>query len=73
MIDEKKALNDENKQYQEFINEKREEMKPLQTALGSLRNGGNGAEKGYGLCSSEEELNQLVSLRNEYIENTTLF
>lgn len=40
------------------MGEKRKEMEPLQQALGKLRNRG---EKGVGLCSSEEELNYLVS------------
>lgn len=59
LLDEVKAFNDENAQYWAFINEKREEIKPLQTALGSLR-GGGGGEKGSSICSSEEELNQLI-------------
>lgn len=41
---------------------KRKEMEPLQTALGKLRGSKNAAtEKGVGLCSSEEELNEAVS------------
>uniref|UniRef100_A0A803N250 Proton pump-interactor 1 n=2 Tax=Chenopodium quinoa TaxID=63459 RepID=A0A803N250_CHEQI len=58
LYDELNAFKDEGSQYRAFINEKREEMKPLQSALGSLR--GSGGEKGYGICSSEEELNQRI-------------
>uniref|UniRef100_A0A803LVD1 Uncharacterized protein n=1 Tax=Chenopodium quinoa TaxID=63459 RepID=A0A803LVD1_CHEQI len=58
LYDELNAFKDEGSQYRAFINEKREEMKPLQSALGSLR--GGGGKKGYGICSSEEELNQRI-------------
>ena len=53
------TLGEEKSQYQEFIEQKRKEMKPLQDALGDLR--GPGREKGVGICSSEEELNSIVS------------
>ncbi|KAL2944329.1 Proton pump-interactor 1 [Bienertia sinuspersici] len=59
LINELKAFNEESSQYWAFINEKREAMRPLQSALGSLR-GGGGGEKGVGICSSEEELNHLI-------------
>lgn len=58
LINEMQAFNGESSQNRAFINEKREEMKPLQNALGSLR--GSGGEKGFGICSTEEELNQLI-------------
>lgn len=62
LFGEMNVLKNENNQYREFISEKRKEMKPLQTALGTLRGGGSGGEKGFSICSSEEELNQIVSL-----------
>nr|CAD1833997.1 unnamed protein product [Ananas comosus var. bracteatus] len=56
-----RPLTSENKQYNEAMNEKMKEMEPLQTALGKLRNANNAVrEKGIGLCSSEEELNDLI-------------
>jgi hypothetical protein len=44
------------------MDEKRKEMEPLQQALGQLR-GANygGKDRRTGLCSSEEELNDVVS------------
>ncbi|GMH05642.1 hypothetical protein Nepgr_007482 [Nepenthes gracilis] len=51
----------EMKQYNMVMNEKRNEIKPLQEALGSLRGANNvEREKGAGICSSEEELNNLI-------------
>ncbi|GMH24951.1 hypothetical protein Nepgr_026794 [Nepenthes gracilis] len=56
-----RPLHDERKQYNIVMDEKRNEMKPLQEALGSLRGSNNvGREKGVGICSSEEELNELI-------------
>lgn len=53
----------EKRQYSEAMNEKMKEMEPLQNALGKLRNENNAVrEKGMGLCSSEEELNNRVSM-----------
>ncbi|XP_074290408.1 proton pump-interactor 1-like [Silene latifolia] len=52
------SLGEEKSQYQEFIDQKRKEMKPLQDALGDLR--GPGREKGVAICSSEEELNAII-------------
>ena len=57
-----KPLSSENKQFWLLRDEKRKEMEPLQQALGKLRsNNSVNREKGVGLCSSEEELNNLVS------------
>ena len=60
LYEEINVLSDENQQYRAFITEKRKEMKPLQSALGTLR--GGGGEKGFSICSSEAELNQIVSI-----------
>lgn len=57
LIAELKSLNAENSQYWEAINEKRQEMKPLQDALGTLR--GSARERG-GICSTEDELNEVI-------------
>ncbi|XP_059664636.1 proton pump-interactor 1-like [Cornus florida] len=51
-----KPLKVENKQFREILDEKKKEMEPLKKALGNLR----GRERGAGLCSSEEELDNLI-------------
>eukprot|EP00257_Ricinus_communis_P028257 XP_025015671.1 proton pump-interactor 1 isoform X2 [Ricinus communis] len=52
-----RTLRNENDQYKTIFDEKRKEMEPLQQALGKLRT--NNAARG-GLCSSEEELNDII-------------
>uniref|UniRef100_A0A1D1Y7U6 Proton pump-interactor 1 n=1 Tax=Anthurium amnicola TaxID=1678845 RepID=A0A1D1Y7U6_9ARAE len=59
VISQLKPLTAEDKQYRVIIDGKRKEMEPLQAALGKLRNANN-AERGMGLCSSEEELDNLI-------------
>lgn len=59
VISQLKALTSENKQFRGIIDEKRKEMEPLHQALGKLR--GARGERGI-ICSSEEELDDLVSL-----------
>ncbi|XP_057993327.1 proton pump-interactor 1 [Hevea brasiliensis] len=58
LLGQVKALRNENVQYKTIFNEKKKEIEPLQQALGKLRNTNN-AGRG-GLCSSEEELNDLI-------------
>ena len=61
LISQLKPLTTEDKRYRMAIDEKRKGMKLLHAAFGKLRNANNAArEKGVGLCSSEEELNDLV-------------
>jgi len=59
LISQIKSLRDDNKQYQSIVDEKIKEIEPLQQALGTLRSTSNSG-RGGGLCSSEEELNNLV-------------
>lgn len=68
IITQLKALGDENKQFNMIADEKRKEMEPLHDALGKLRNG-NSAGRGSGICSSEEELNELVSWLFKHIDH----
>lgn len=42
-----------------MFDEKRKEMEPLQQALGKLRSN-DGGTRGPGICSSEQELNDMV-------------
>ncbi|KAF8413867.1 hypothetical protein HHK36_001861 [Tetracentron sinense] len=61
VISQLKPLTLEDKQFRMIVGEKRKEMEPLQQALGKLRNANNASrERGVGLCSSVEELNDLI-------------
>lgn len=60
LIAQIRSLSVENKQFRTIMDEKRKEMEPLQQALGKLRGASGGRERGSGICSSEEELNDLV-------------
>lgn len=64
IFSELKALREESRQFKAMMDEKKKEMEPLQQALGKLRYSNSGARSG-GLCSSEEELNEVV--RSNYI------
>uniref|UniRef100_A0A7N0RES9 Proton pump-interactor 1 n=1 Tax=Kalanchoe fedtschenkoi TaxID=63787 RepID=A0A7N0RES9_KALFE len=73
IISQLKALGAEDKQYWAIIDEKRKEMAPLQQALGQLRNpnGGRGGDRG-GLCSSEEELNDVIRSLNYRMQHESI-
>lgn len=58
LISQIKSLRDDNRQFQSIVDEKIKEIEPLQQALGKLRTANN-AGRG-GLCSSEEELNDVI-------------
>ncbi|KAG9448113.1 hypothetical protein H6P81_014241 [Aristolochia fimbriata] len=61
IITQLKPLTAEDKKFRMIVDEKRKGMEPLQAALGKMRTANNAArEKGAGLCSSEEELNDLI-------------
>ncbi|KAJ7981748.1 proton pump-interactor 1-like [Quillaja saponaria] len=59
LISQIKALRGDSRQFQTIMDEKRKEIEPLQQALGKLRNSNN-AGRGSGICSSEEELNNII-------------
>lgn len=59
LIEQIKALRDDNRQIRSIVDEKFKEIQPLQQALGQLRSADNASRNG-GLCSSEEELNSRV-------------
>lgn len=59
LISQIRALKDDNRQFRTIFDEKRKEMEPLQQALGKLRYS-NPAGRGSGICSSEEELNDVI-------------
>ncbi|KAF2286038.1 hypothetical protein GH714_009851 [Hevea brasiliensis] len=58
LMEQLRALRNENEQYRTIFDEKKKEIEPLQQALGKLRNTNNPGRSG--LCSSEEELNDLI-------------
>ncbi|XP_057959054.1 proton pump-interactor 1-like isoform X1 [Malania oleifera] len=73
VISQLKSLTAEDKQYRMAMDEKRKDMEPLQQALGKLRNANNaGREKGFGLCSSEEELDELIQSLNHRIQHESI-
>ncbi|KAK3028415.1 hypothetical protein RJ639_039625 [Escallonia herrerae] len=71
VIDQLRSLTAENKQFRMMMDEKRKEMEPLQQALGKLR-GGNNRERGFGICSSEEELNYLIKSLQYRIQHESI-
>ena len=68
------SLSVENKQFRSVLDEKRREMEPLQQALGKLRgSSGSRDNRGAGVCSSEAELNDVVSLHGNTFYPEFLF
>ncbi|XP_010433357.1 PREDICTED: proton pump-interactor 1 isoform X2 [Camelina sativa] len=53
-------LKSERKGFNTMFDEKRKEMEPLQQALGKLRNNDGGSARGPAICSSEEELDNMI-------------
>ncbi|KAK6946714.1 hypothetical protein RJ641_000187 [Dillenia turbinata] len=73
VIAQLKALGVEHKQFRAIVDEKRKEMEPLQQALGKLRStNSNRSEKGYAICSSEEELNELIQSLHYRIQHESI-
>lgn len=61
VIGQLKSIGEETKQFRLIMDEKRKEMEPLQQALGKLRSSNTGGRERSFICSSEEELNDVVS------------
>lgn len=73
VISQLKPLTAEDKRYRMIMDEKRKEMKPFQEALGKLRSANNDVrEKGVGLCSSEEELNEFIQSLHYRMQHESL-
>ncbi|CAN1845482.1 Proton pump-interactor 1 [Linum perenne] len=70
LIAELRALKTQGYEYRNILDEKRKEMQPLQQALGKLRNN-NGAGRG-AICSSEEELNELIYSMQYHIQHESI-
>ncbi|KAL2496361.1 Proton pump-interactor 1 [Forsythia ovata] len=73
VISEIRSLSVENKQFRTMMDEKRKEMEPLQHALGKLRGAPNGGrERGSVICSSVEELNDLIKSLQHRIQHESI-
>ncbi|XP_043698820.1 proton pump-interactor 1-like [Telopea speciosissima] len=73
VIAQLKPLTLEDRQYRMIMGEKRKEMEPLQQALGKLRSANNvNRERGFGLCSSEAELNELIQSMHYRMQHDSL-
>ncbi|WVZ02594.1 hypothetical protein V8G54_023400 [Vigna mungo] len=71
LISQIKSLRDDNKQFQSIVDEKIKEIEPLQQALGKLRTTNNSG-RGGALCSSEDELNNLISSLQYHIQHESI-
>ncbi|KAL2466814.1 Proton pump-interactor 1 [Abeliophyllum distichum] len=68
-----RSLSVEKRQFRTILDEKRKKMEPLQQALGKLRGATSGGrERGLGICSSEEELNNLIKSFQYRIEHESI-
>jgi len=72
VISEIRSLSVENKQFRTIMEEKRKEMEPLQQALGKLRGAPNGGRERGSVCSSEEELNDLIKSLEYRIQHESI-
>ncbi|KAK1395594.1 Proton pump-interactor 1 [Heracleum sosnowskyi] len=63
---------DESKQYRQIIDEKRKEIEPLHQALGKLRNSNTGGREKSFLCTSEEELNDVIKSLEYRIQHESI-
>ncbi|XP_051124931.1 proton pump-interactor 1-like [Andrographis paniculata] len=66
-----RALSAENKQFKSIMDEKRKEIEPLTKALGKLR-GSGGRDRGAVICSSEEELNEVIRSLHYRIQHESI-
>ncbi|CAI9754979.1 unnamed protein product [Fraxinus pennsylvanica] len=68
-----RSLSVEKRQFRTIMDEKRKEMEPLQQALGKLRGAiSRGRERGLTVCSSEEELNNLIKSLQYRIQHESI-
>ncbi|XP_073025999.1 proton pump-interactor 1-like isoform X2 [Primulina eburnea] len=72
IIAQLRSLGVENKQFRIFMDEKRKEMEPLQQALGKLRGPAGSRERASSICSSEEELNDLIKSLQYRIQHESI-
>ncbi|XP_059284027.1 proton pump-interactor 1-like [Lycium ferocissimum] len=73
VIEQRKALGAENKEFWSAIDDKKKEMEPLREALGKLGVSRNaGRERGPVVCSSEQELNNLIKSLQYRIQHESI-
>ncbi|MFS7911393.1 putative proton pump-interactor [Helianthus anomalus] len=74
VIGQLKALVEEKNHFRTIMDGKRKEIKPLQQALGKLRglNNANRDNRGGYLCSSEEELNDVIKSMQSRIQHESI-
>ncbi|KAL2472676.1 Proton pump-interactor 1 [Forsythia ovata] len=73
VIAQLRSLGGDNKQFRMIMDEKIKEMEPLQHALGKLRGANSGGrERGSAICSSEEELNNLIKSLQYRIQHESI-
>ncbi|KAJ0496262.1 hypothetical protein HanHA89_Chr13g0497681 [Helianthus annuus] len=71
VIGQLKALVEEKNHFRTIMDGKRKEIEPLQQALGKLR-GPNNANRGGYICSSEEELNDVIKSMQYRIQHESI-
>ncbi|XWS11019.1 hypothetical protein CRYUN_Cryun38cG0047900 [Craigia yunnanensis] len=71
LLSQVKALNIDFEQFKAILGEKKKEMEPLQQALGKFRNNNNAGGRG-GICSSEEELNNIIYSLQYHIQHESI-
>ncbi|XP_031249768.1 proton pump-interactor 1-like [Pistacia vera] len=71
LLTQLKVLKSEGRQVKSLMDEKKKELEPLQQALGKLRPSNNGGRSG-GICSSEEELNDLIHSLQYHIQHESI-
>nr|XP_017258417.1 PREDICTED: proton pump-interactor 1-like [Daucus carota subsp. sativus] len=72
VISQLRALVDESKQFRQIIDEKRKEIEPLHQALGKLRSSNTGDRERSFICSSEEELNNVIKSLQYRIQHESI-
>lgn len=72
VISQLKALTGEDKQFRSIIDGKRREMEPLHQALGKLRSSNNGRGERGAICSSEEELDDLIHSMHYHMQHQSI-
>ncbi|XP_059661504.1 proton pump-interactor 1-like isoform X1 [Cornus florida] len=73
VIGQMRSLGVENRQFRSIMDEKKKEMEPLHQALGKLRTtNSTGRDRGVSLCSSEEELNDIIKSLQYRIQHESI-
>ncbi|KAM7252443.1 hypothetical protein ACFE04_024326 [Oxalis oulophora] len=71
LINQLRSLKAEGSQYKAIIDDKKQEIDSLQEALGNLQTNSNAGRNG-GICSSEEELDELIRSLQYHMEHESI-